>query len=51
MCECGGCEGGGGGGGGGWVCQPINPHYRSEGHRQGSGAVFRVKLEILSTKK
>ena len=32
----GGGEGGGRGGGG----QPISPHYRSEGRRQGSSAVF-----------
>ena len=25
----------------------INPHYRSEGRRQGSGAVFWAKLVIL----
>ena len=32
---------GGGGGGGGWgVCQPISPHYRSEGHRLGLCAVL-----------
>ena len=29
----------------------INPHYRSEGRRQGSGAVFCAKLEILCMKK
>ena len=31
---------GGGGGGGDGVCQPISPHYRLEGRRQGSGAFF-----------
>ena len=31
---------GGGGGGGHGVRQPISPHYRLQGRRQGSCAVF-----------
>ena len=26
-------------------CQRISPHYRSEGRRQGSGAVFWARFE------
>ena len=37
----------GGGGGGVWVCQPISPHYRSEGRRQGSCAVFLAGVQSL----
>ena len=35
-----------GDGGNGAECQPINPHYRSEGRRQGSGAVFGAKFKV-----
>ena len=39
---------GGGGGGVGWgECQRINPHWRSEGRRQGSGAVFLGEMESV----